>query len=338
MLLVHRWTVGFLSKNIIYSRVFCRSISHSRVTILERIVPYTKLARLDRPIGIALLYWPCAWSIQMGSFASVSAIPCDPFMLSLFLVGATVMRGAGCTINDLWDRNIDSKVERTKNRPLASGKLVPRQAITFLALQLSLGLAILLQLNTYCIAIGTLSLIPVAVYPLMKRITYWPQIMLGIAFNWGALIGMPAALNLSFNDIFSSLQHWKVTLPLYLGGICWTLVYDTIYAHQDKVDDLIVGVKSTALRFGNKTPLILSAFSVSSIILWNIAAFNNHHSWILFSLMNPFLIYHFYYQIWNTNYDSPSDCLKKFKSNHYLGFGLFILFFIDTLYKKYLDQ
>ncbi|KAI8078053.1 UbiA prenyltransferase family-domain-containing protein, partial [Gilbertella persicaria] len=210
-----------------------------------KIAPYAFLTRIDKPIGTWLLFWPCAWSISMASYHMDGSALDAAKMMALFGTGALIMRGAGCTINDLWDRDIDDKVERTKIRPITSGVIRPSQAIAFLGLQLSAGLAVLTQLNMYSIALGASSLSLVVTYPLMKRITYWPQTVLGLAFNWGALLGWSAMIG--------SLDL-AVVGPLYVGGVCWTLVYDTIYAHQDKKDDVKVGVKSTALRFGQKTP------------------------------------------------------------------------------------
>jgi 4-hydroxybenzoate polyprenyltransferase len=326
------------------------STQSQKKTEQSSIQPYIHLARLDRPIGISLLYWPCAWSIQMATFSNLfnnSLMPgsllgsvWNPDVLALFFLGAIVMRGAGCTINDMWDRNIDSKVARTRDRPLASGVISTRKAFIFLAGQLSVGLAILTQLDICSIALGSLALVPVIVYPFLKRITYWPQLMLGIAFNWGALLGMPATMawihgsNSSCSFIFDSLS---VTLPLYVGGIFWTLVYDTIYAHQDKIDDLKVGVKSTALRFGSYTPWVLSAFALACIILWNISAASNNHSIPFHIGLTSLLTGHFYRQIWHVNYDSPSQCLLRFKSNHYLGSAFFLFLLLDTIF-LYIEQ
>lgn len=164
-----------------------------------------------------------AWSITMAAYSTAFPLPSTLYQLALFGTGAVVMRGAGCTINDLWDRDIDNKVERTRLRPLAARTVTPFQAFSFLGLQLSVGLAVLTQLNWYSILLGASSLAVVVVYPLMKRITYWPQFVLGLAFNWGALLGSSAVLGHT---------NWEVALPLYAGSICWTLVYDTIYAHQ----------------------------------------------------------------------------------------------------------
>lgn len=216
-------------------------------------IPYGQLMRLDRPIGTFLLYWPCAWSIGLSS--SPGSWP-DLYMLGLFATGAFIMRGAGCTINDLWDKNIDKQVERTRSRPLASGVIKHIDAIYFLGGQLALGLLVLLELNFNSIILGISSVALVIAYPLMKRITYWPQLILGMAFNWGALLGWCAT---------QGSVDWAACLPLYLSGICWTIVYDTIYAHQDKKDDLAIGVKSTALRFGDNTKIWLSGFTTSMI-------------------------------------------------------------------------
>lgn len=221
--------------------------------INDAVSPYIRLMRMDRPIGTYLLFWPCAWSIALS--ANAGCWP-DFHMLALFATGALVMRGAGCTINDLWDRDIDKKVERTRNRPLASGEISTFDAIVFLSAQLSLGLLVLVQLNLESIMLGACSLGLVVTYPLMKRITYWPQLVLGMAFNWGALLGWCAT---------QGAVDWSACLPLYLSGICWTIVYDTIYAHQDKDDDIQIGVKSTALRFGDNTKIWLSGFTAAML-------------------------------------------------------------------------
>ncbi|XP_020593698.1 4-hydroxybenzoate polyprenyltransferase, mitochondrial isoform X2 [Phalaenopsis equestris] len=224
--------------------------------------PYALLARLDKPIGTWLLAWPCMWSITMA--ASPGELP-DLKMLALFGTGAVLLRGAGCTINDLLDRDIDIKVERTKCRPVASGILTPFQGLSFLGLQLFLGLGILLQLNNYSRILGASSLLLVFSYPLMKRFTFWPQAYLGLTFNWGALLGWSA--------VMEGLDL-AIVLPLYCSGICWTLVYDTIYAHQDKEDDLKVGVKSTALRFGSSTKYWIAGFGAACITFLSLSGYN----------------------------------------------------------------
>ncbi|SPO24635.1 related to COQ2 -para-hydroxybenzoate--polyprenyltransferase [Ustilago trichophora] len=227
------------------------------------IKPYLALTRIDKPIGTWLLYWPCAWSIVLASHTLGLAFTTPLFYTMLFGVGAIVMRGAGCTINDMWDVKMDRMVERTKTRPLASGDITQFQALCFLGIQLSIGLAVLVNLNLYSIALGASSLGVVVLYPLMKRITYWPQLVLGFAFNWGAMLGWSAV---------AGTVDWSVVLPLYAGSIFWTLVYDTIYAHQDKTDDVHAGVKSTALLFGEKTRPVLSAFSAGTIGLFAYSA------------------------------------------------------------------
>uniref|UniRef100_A0A8D8XXN2 4-hydroxybenzoate polyprenyltransferase n=1 Tax=Cacopsylla melanoneura TaxID=428564 RepID=A0A8D8XXN2_9HEMI len=184
------------------------------------IVPYLKLMRLDKPIGSWLLFWPCGWSISMA--AAPGCLP-DLHTLAFFGLGAIIMRGAGCTINDLWDKDIDSKVSRTKDRPLVNGSISTTDAIIFLAGQLGAGLLILVQLNLYTILLGSTSLLFVTLYPLMKRWTHWAQLCLGMTFNYGALMGYSAV---------TGCVDWSLCLPLYLSGICWTIVYDTIYAHQ----------------------------------------------------------------------------------------------------------
>ncbi|KAK2466372.1 hypothetical protein APHAL10511_002014 [Amanita phalloides] len=230
--------------------------------------PYLYLTRIDKPIGTLLLYFPCAWSITMASYAHQLPYTTPLTYLSLFGIGAIVMRGAGCTINDMWDKDLDKAVARTKNRPLARGDLHSRQVIAFLGAQLTVGLGVLLQLNWYSILLGASSLSVVTIYPFMKRITYWPQAVLGLAFNWGALLGWSAV---------AGAVDWVVCLPLYAGGICWTLVYDSIYAHQDKKDDVTAGIRSTALLFGAQTRPILSGLSFSAISLLSYAGYLNMH-------------------------------------------------------------
>lgn len=224
-------------------------------SLLQSIVqnPYARLMRIDRPIGSWLLFWPCGWSIALS--APAGCWP-DLWTLTLFGAGAFIMRGAGCTINDMWDRDIDGKVARTRNRPLVAGELTSADAWFFLGAQLGVGLLILLELNWYSIVLGASSLGLVIIYPLMKRITHWPQLVLGMTFNWGALLGWSAT---------QGSVMWSACLPLYVAGVCWTIVYDTIYAHQDKVDDALLGIKSTAIRFGDNTKLWLSGFSTAMI-------------------------------------------------------------------------
>jgi 4-hydroxybenzoate polyprenyltransferase len=222
--------------------------------------PYLRLARLDRPIGSWLLLMPCWWSVGLAGMRT-GHFP-NLWHIVLFFVGAFAMRGAGCTWNDLVDRNLDGLVERTRSRPIPSGQVTAMQAAAFLAAQALVGLLVLLQFNTFTIVTGLVSLLVVVVYPFMKRITYWPQIVLGLAFSWGALMGWPAT--------FAELG-WPA-LVLYAGSICWVIGYDTIYAHQDREDDLLIGIKSTALLFGENTRPMLASFYAAAAVL--IASFS----------------------------------------------------------------
>lgn len=237
----------------------------------EPMQPYLKLARMDRSSGTWLLLLPCWWSQALGS----PGLP-DPLLLAKFAVGAFVMRGAGCIVNDLWDRDIDRLVERTRDRPLASGRLRPINALAFLALKLSLGLGVLVTLNHESVLLASASLGCVAVYPLMKRIMPLPQVFLGLTFNWGALVGCTAAMpcnqaHLLTDGVCGVMESLsagfkpEVALPLYAAGVCWTVVYDSIYALQDMADDRTQGVNSSAIWFsehGGMAPW-LQAFSAS---------------------------------------------------------------------------
>lgn len=278
---------------------------------LPRLVqPYARLARLDKPIGTWLLLWPCVWSI---TFAAPPGHLPDFKMLALFGCGAFLLRGAGCTINDLIDRDIDTKVERTKLRPVASGILTPFQGLSFLGFQLLLGLGILLQLNNYSRVLGASSLLLVFSYPLMKRFTFWPQAFLGLTFNWGALLGWAA--------IKGNLDP-SIVLPLYASGVCWTLVYDTIYAHQDKEDDLKVGVKSTALRFGDSTKEWLTGFGIASLSGLALSGFNAELGWPYYAFLGV-ASGHLGWQISTVDLSSRSDCNRKFVSNKWYGAIIF---------------
>ncbi|KAK0165229.1 hypothetical protein PV328_003764 [Microctonus aethiopoides] len=276
------------------------------------IQPYMKLMRIDKPIGSWLLFWPCSWSIAMATPSHV-LLP-DINMLLLFGFGAFIMRGAGCTINDMWDRDIDKKVARTKDRPLVTGEVSPLQSLIFLGGQLSLGLMILLQLNWYSVCLGASSLGLVMIYPLMKRVTYWPQLILGMTFNWGALLGWSA--------IHGSCD-WSICLPLYTAGICWTVLYDTIYAHQDKVDDLRLGIKSTALKFGDKTNLYLSGFGATMITSLITCGIMSGQSWPYYTAVTV-VAGHIVNQINTLKINDPTDCATKFVSNSNVGLILFV--------------
>ena len=280
--------------------------------------PYARLARWERPIGWWLLLWPCLWSAALAAIASGAKWP-NPWHILLFFIGAVVMRGAGCTYNDIVDEDIDGKVERTRSRPIPAGQVSRRQAKVFLILQALVGLVVLLQFNTFTIALGVASLLPVAIYPFMKRVTNWPQLFLGLAFSWGALMGWAA--------VFGSLS-WAPVL-LYLAGICWTIGYDTIYAHQDKEDDALVGVKSTALLFAGRTKFALVLLYLAATLLFGLAA--------ILADAGPFAFAgivlgagHLYWQIAVLDIDQPDECLKLFRSNGKYGWVLFLGFVLDA--------
>ncbi len=266
--------------------------------------PYLKLARIEKPIGTWLLLWPCWWSLAL---AAAGRAP-DLRLLALFAVGALIMRAAGCTINDIADRDFDGRVARTRDRPLASGAITLPRAFAFLALLLALGLAVLVQLNDAAIALGAAALIPVVVYPFMKRITWWPQAFLGLTFNWGALLGWTAATG----------ALGPPAVALYAAGIAWTLGYDTIYAHQDKADDALVGIKSSARRLGARTRPWLFVFYGVAVALIGLAGWLAGLAWPFYALLVPAAA-HFAWQAARVDIDDPADCLAKFKSNAWAG-------------------
>ena len=279
--------------------------------------PYAQLMRLDRPIGLWLLLPPCLWGLFLAQIAKGGGTP-NLWYAFLFLIGAIVMRGAGCTVNDIADRNFDAQVARTKQRPIPSGRVSVGQALVFLAAQCLLGLLILVQFNTYTIILGISSLAIVAIYPFMKRITYWPQLVLGLAFNWGALVGWSAV-------------HGALSWPpiiLYVGGVFWTLAYDTIYAHQDKEDDILIGVKSTALKFGASTKYWLIGFFAASLIaidvgLWLVQAAFIAHIGVAMAAV------HAVWQVKRFDADDPALCLTLFKSNRIFGFLITAFLLLD---------
>ncbi|EDO49608.1 predicted protein, partial [Nematostella vectensis] len=275
-------------------------------TCPKAVQPYLKLARFDKPIGTWLLYLPCTWSIAMA--APPGVFP-DVKMMALFGLGAVIMRGAGCTINDMWDSDYDKKVSRTISRPLAAGHINHFQALVFLGAQLSAGLAVLLSLNVYSIFLGAASVGLVIVYPLMKRITYWPQLFLGLTFNYGALLGWSA---------IQGSCDWSVCLPLYLAGVPWTLVYDTIYSFQDRDDDRAIGVKSTALLLGDKTKYWLLAFGAIMMTNMTIAGMACDQTWPYYTSL-ALAAAHLTWQIKTVNLSNTEDCFEKFKSNKWLG-------------------
>jgi 4-hydroxybenzoate polyprenyltransferase len=284
--------------------------------------PYARLVRLERPIGWWLLLWPCWWSSMLATNAAGGRYP-NLWHLALFLVGAIAMRGAGCTYNDIVDRDLDAKVARTRSRPIPSGQVTVRQAIAFLVLQALVGLLVLLQFNHTTILIGLASLLTVAVYPFMKRFTWWPQLGLGIAFSWGALMGWPA--------VTGSLA-WPPVL-LYLGGIAWTIGYDTIYAHQDKDDDALIGVHSTARLFGTKTRPALAGFYGLATLLF-VAAWWAAGVGPLAYLGLALGSVHLAWQVATIAIDDPDNCLKLFRSNRDYGWIVFAGLVVDALVRN----
>jgi 4-hydroxybenzoate polyprenyltransferase len=258
--------------------------------------PFALLSRWDRPIGSWLLLLPCWWALVMAHGASL--------LFVLFAVGAVVMRGAGCTLNDILDRKMDAQVERTRGRPLPSGAVTTRQAILWLLVQLGLGFIVLLLLSPLAIGLGVTSLLLVGTYPLMKRVTWWPQLVLGLTFNWGILMAWAAADGALVESVY-----W-----LYAAGIAWTMVYDTIYAHQDKVDDALIGVKSTARLFAGHSRLILSGFAVVAMSCFAMAGWSallgvGYYGGLLLAAA------HLVWQLKTWRMDDPDDCLQKFRSN-----------------------
>jgi 4-hydroxybenzoate polyprenyltransferase len=270
--------------------------------------PYARLARLDRPIGTWLLLFPGWWAIAMAA----AGWP-DWRLIALFGIGAVTMRGAGCTLNDILDRDFDARVARTRTRPIPSGAVTVRQAAAFLALQLAVGAAVLLTLSPLAIQLGLLVLLLVGTYPLMKRVTYWPQLFLGLNFNWGALMGWAAATG-------------RIDLPsvlLYAGGICWTLGYDTVYAHQDKEDDVRIGVKSSALALGAATRPFLFVMYAAAVALWSWAGAAAGLGWPFWAAL-MLLAAGFAAQAATVRVDDPAHCLRHFRAHRWAGWALLV--------------
>ncbi|KAM3723869.1 4-hydroxybenzoate polyprenyltransferase [Dirofilaria immitis] len=331
------------------------------VQILPKsIQPYLRLMRVDKPTGFWLLYWPCTWSIALA--APPGSLP-DLKMLALFATGSILMRSAGCIVNDIFDKDYDKMVERTQSRPLARGEITNGQAVALLAVLLSGSLSILLQFSWFSVAVGASSLFLVIVYPLAKRYTYWPQLVLGLTSNWGVFIAwchlcpntlltiVPLYIATVFYTVtlyttsntittdstglvfnWGALLGWvvirdelctSVVLLLYMASVNWTLIYDTIYAHQDKTDDLIAGIKSTALLFGDKTKYWLSGFAAFTLLGLGTTGIMTQQTWPFYSAL-AITGTHLAWQIGTVNINDPNDCWKKFKTNQWLGIILFI--------------
>ncbi len=293
--------------------------------------PYLRLTRLDRPIGWWLLLLPCWWSAGLAGVAAQGWGP-NPWHVLLFLIGAIVMRGAGCTWNDLVDRDIDASVARTRSRPIPSGQVSVRGATIFLFVQAAIGLVVLLLLaalgpggrfNGFAVIAGVASLAVVAIYPFMKRITYWPQIFLGLAFSWGALMGWAAAFGRFDGPAYL----------LYAGSIAWVIHYDTIYAHQDREDDALIGLKSTAILFGAHTKPALAAFSAAAVLLIGFAGWMAGAG-LVFGCGLALFAVHLAWQIRRLDVADPLRCLALFKSNRDAGLILFAALILDAAVRR----
>ena len=281
--------------------------------------PYLRLARLDRPIGSWLLLMPCWWSVGLAGMR-VEQFP-SLWHVVLFFIGAFAMRGAGCTWNDLVDRNLDRLVERTRSRPIPSGQVTVAEATAFMVAQALIGFLVLIQFNRFTVFTGLASLLVVAIYPFMKRITYWPQIVLGLAFSYGALMGWPAA--------FGRLD-WPA-IVLYAGSISWVIGYDTIYAHQDREDDLLIGIKSTALLFGENTRPMLAGFYCGAVVLIGIAGLTAGGR-LIFVLGLIAFAAHLAWQVVRLDINDSAHCLKLFKSNRDAGLILFGAMLLEAVF------
>jgi len=283
--------------------------------------PLARLARLDRPIGTWLLFWPCVFGLLLGAAADERRFLQwhDIYFVVLFAIGSLVMRGAGCTFNDIVDRKIDAQVARTRARPIPSGAVSVTGAVVFLILQCLVGLAVLLQFNWFAVGLGAASLLLVAAYPFMKRITWWPQAWLGLTFNWGALVGFAAQTGRL--DVADGM--------LYAGLFFWTLGYDTIYALQDKADDELIGVKSTARLFGTAArPWVLRFYAVGFTLILA-AGFTEHTGWP-FAFVLLLAGAHLLWQVKRLDMDDPANCLIVFRSNRETGALIALAFLLAS--------
>ena len=287
-----------------------------------RLRPWLRLSRADRPAGYWLLLFPCWWSVMLALpvWAGNGPLNSEQLLfvlkvLLLFGIGAIAMRGAGCTYNDIVDRDFDGQVARTRSRPLPSGQVTLWQAVAFLLVQCLAGLLVLLQFNVFAIWLGIASLLPVLVYPFMKRITNWPQVVLGASFAWGSLMGWAALLGrLDPAPVF-----------LFAGTVFWIIGYDTIYAHQDREDDSLIGLGSTALALGQKTWLWVGVFYTLAMILIFVAGFLVYKSLILIWLLLPAAL-HLGWQVYTLDIEDPENCLQRFRSNQTVGWLVLLAF------------
>lgn len=281
--------------------------------------PYLRLSRMDRPIGSWLLLLPCLWSAALAA-AIAGRLRDLPWLIALFAIGAFVMRGAGCTWNDITDRDLDAKVERTRSRPIPAGQVSVRQAFAFLVVQALIGLAVLLQFDRFAVIAGITSLLVVAIYPFMKRITYWPQFVLGLAFSWGALMGFAVLLG----------RIDATALALYAGSIAWVIGYDTLYAHQDAEDDALIGVKSTALLFGARTQAMLALLYALAVALIGLSLWLAGAGWFGWLGLAAFAA-HLAWQVTRIDISDSPLCLRLFKSNRDAGLLLFAGLLADAV-------
>ncbi|MEM1370856.1 MAG: 4-hydroxybenzoate octaprenyltransferase [Pseudomonadota bacterium] len=281
--------------------------------------PYLRLIRADRPIGTWLLLFPCLWSMALAQIAAGDAVP-NLWFAVLFALGAFVMRGAGCAFNDYVDRDFDAQVARTRSRPIPSGQIKPWQALVVVAVLGFVGLGVLLQFNGTTIVLAIASLALVVVYPFMKRFTHWPQVILGLTFNWGALVGWTAIAG----------EVSAAAMLLYAGAVAWTIGYDTIYAHQDKEDDLMLGLKSTAIRFGAQTKLWLAVFYAATVMSWTAACWLAGAG-VATILGLAALAVCLAWQVVTVDIDDPANCLVRFKANREVGALFLIGLLIDLI-------
>jgi|TARA_B100000780_G_scaffold275236_1_gene241512 4-hydroxybenzoate polyprenyltransferase len=292
-----------------------------KLIIMEQLNLFVELTRLKKPIGFMLLFWPCAWGLTLG-YDFANGLNDYSFYLFLFFLGSVLMRSAGCIVNDILDIDFDKKVSRTRNRPLASKKMSVKLAVAYVALLCLLALLVLLNFNNFTIILALGSMPLAFSYPLMKRYTYWPQLFLGITFNYGLILGWTSINN----------QIEIVIIVFYLGAIFWTLGYDTIYGFQDIKDDEIIGVKSTSIKFKKDPNLFLIlCYLIFTITLIIVGIFMEFKYLFFIFLLVP-VFYMFFFQIKNFNMRDPINCLAIFKKNNFLGLIIFINILIGKVF------
>jgi 4-hydroxybenzoate polyprenyltransferase len=286
---------------------------------MKNIKLFIDLTRLNRPIGFMLLFWPCSWGLSYA-YNFNQDLDIFAYYMFLFFLGSVLMRSAGCIFNDIIDKDFDKKVQRTKNRPIASGKISIKKSFIYIIALCSLSFLILIQFNLLTIILGLSSMILAFAYPFMKRVTYWPQLFLGLTFNWG--------LVMAWSSLNNSISYEIIVL--YLSAIFWTLGYDTIYGTQDMIDDEIIGIKSTSIKFKKNIKLFVSmTYLLSSLLL--IYLFKNEIGLNIFSMLLLFFIISLIYQVIKFKKNKPINCLKAFKSNNISGLILFLSIFSTNI-------